>query len=354
MKKEYFSILETLKESDHSKSHPNDRILLIDGLNTFIRSFVVNPVVNDDGVHIGGISGFLQSIGYAIRNIKPTRVIVVFDGKGGSQRRRKLYPEYKANRRVNRRMTRVKTLYSVDDEKMAMKYQLSRLLDYLSCLPLSVLSIGNIEADDTIAYISKQLLTDSQIFIMSTDSDFLQLVDDRIKVWSPTKKKFYFADTIKEEFGLRSENYLFYKILTGDSSDNIPGIRGLGLKTLKKKLPILFEDRILTLEEIINYAEANKDSGKVLESICENKDQLLLNNRLIQLFEVDISGRAKEAITNQVDAKVNRLIKYKFQKFMLEDTLNNGIKNPELWIKDTFMFLDTYISVLNEEKDNVR
>ena len=248
-------------------------------------------------------------------------------------------------------MTRVKTLYSVDDEKMAMKYQLSRLLDYLECLPLSVLSIPNIEADDTIAYITKQLLTKSQIFIMSTDSDFLQLVDNRIKVWSPTKKKFYFQDTIKEEFGLRSENYLYYKILIGDSSDNIPGIRGLGPKTLKKSLPILFEDDIVSLDVIIDYADKNRDSAKILQNIYENRNQLTLNNRLIQLFDVDISGKSKESITNQINSKVNRLVKYKFQKLMLEDTLNNGIKNPELWIKNTFIFLDTYISILNEENN---
>ena len=67
---------------------PNDRILLVDGLNTFIRSFVANPATNDNGIHIGGISGFLHSIGYAIKNIKPTRIIICFDGTGGSQRRR--------------------------------------------------------------------------------------------------------------------------------------------------------------------------------------------------------------------------------------------------------------------------
>ena len=79
-----------------------------------------------------------------------------------------------------------------------------------------------------------------------------------------------------------------------------------------------------------------------------------LNDKLIQLSEVDISGRAKEKIYNTVNSKVNRLVKYKFQKLMLEDTLNNGIRNPELWIRDTFVFLDNYISVLNEELEDVR
>ena len=184
--KKYFSILESLNENNSKQSHPNDRILLIDGLNTFIRAFAANPVTNEDGVHIGGITGFLMSIGYAIRNIKPTRVIICFDGKGGSQRRRKIYPDYKGNRRVRTRLTRHVSIGSMDDEKVAMKQQLLRLSQYLETLPLQILSIENIEADDTIAYITQQVYPDSQVFIMSTDKDFMQLVSKRVSVWSPT------------------------------------------------------------------------------------------------------------------------------------------------------------------------
>ena len=87
MKKYYSEILKNLNE-DTEPLKLNDRILLVDGLNTFIRAFVMNPSTNEDGIHIGGIKGFMLSMGYAIKNIKPTRVIVCFDGAGGSQRRR--------------------------------------------------------------------------------------------------------------------------------------------------------------------------------------------------------------------------------------------------------------------------
>ena len=320
----------------------NDRILIIDGLNTFIRAFVVVPTVNENGTHVGGITGFLMSIGYAIRNIKPTRVIICFDGKGGSQRRRKLFPDYKATRRVKHRMTRINEFNSVDDERVAMAQQIQRLSQYLEQLPVSVMSIENIEADDSMAYISQQVYPKSQCIIMSTDKDFLQLIDDRVQVWSPTKKKFYFKDTIKEEFDIDSKNFLMYRVLTGDSSDNIPGIRGAGTKTLQKRLPILFEEKKIGLEDIFNHIETSNDGTKLAAEILASKDMLELNHQLMQLTEVDISGRAKESINNICKQDIPKLIKPNFMKMLLEDSINMNIKNPELWLKDTFSTLNAF------------
>jgi DNA polymerase-1 len=268
MNKKYKDMLSSLTNDEMPKS-ADDRILIIDGLNTFIRSFVVVPTVNDNGVHVGGITGFLMSIAYAIRNIKPTRVIICFDGKGGSQRRRKLFPNYKSSRRVKHRMTRINDFNSVEDERIAMAQQLQRLAQYLETLPITVLSPENIEADDAMAYISQQLYPESQCILMSTDRDFLQLVDDRVQVWSPTKKKFYFKDTIQEEFGISHKNFLMYRVLTGDSSDDIPGIRGAGTKTLQRRLPILFEDNRIELEDLYNYISDSGDKTKLAQQILD-------------------------------------------------------------------------------------
>jgi len=329
-------------EKQEMPKDANDRILIIDGLNTFIRAFVVVPTVNENGTHVGGITGFLMSIGYAIRNIKPTRVIICFDGKGGSQRRRKLFPDYKATRRVKHRMTRINEFNSVDDERVAMAQQIQRLSQYLEQLPVSVMSIENIEADDSMAYISQQVYPKSQCIIMSTDKDFLQLIDDRVQVWSPTKKKFYFKDTIKEEFSLDSKNFLMYRVITGDSSDNIPGIRGAGTKTLQKRLPILFEEKKIGLEDIFNHIETSNDGTKLAAEILASKDMLELNHQLMQLTEVDISGRAKESINNICKQDIPKLIKPNFMKMLLEDSINMNIKNPELWLKDTFSTLNAF------------
>ena len=96
LNKKFISFLDQVQNNNSTeKTYLNDKILIVDGLNTFIRAFAVNPAINDDGAHIGGIVGFLKSLRYAIDILKPTRCIIVFDGKDGSKRRRKLYPEYK-------------------------------------------------------------------------------------------------------------------------------------------------------------------------------------------------------------------------------------------------------------------
>ena len=88
LNKKYLSFLDKTKDDTHKAvNHLNDRVLIVDGLNTFIRSFAVNPSLNDDGLHIGGLVGFLKSIRYSSDVLKPSRVIIVFDGKGGSKKR---------------------------------------------------------------------------------------------------------------------------------------------------------------------------------------------------------------------------------------------------------------------------
>ena len=340
MKKYYSDILSNLKE-DNAKKGLNDRVLLIDGLNTFIRSFVMNPSTNDDGVHVGGIKGFLLSVGYAIKNIKPTRVIICFDGAGGSQRRRKLHPEYKQNRKVNRKLLRAAHQENTaEDDKLAMKYQMQRLIDYLKRCPVTIAIIDKIEADDTIAYITKQILKDSQCFIMSSDKDFLQIVDDRVVVWAPTKKKMYFKQNVEEEYELLPENYILYKCLLGDKGDNVPGIRGLGHKTLLKHLPILFDKDVIDLEYILEYAKQNIDSHRSMKLIVDSEDKLYLNYKLMQLHEADISGTTKEKIINIVESPIPTFVKYDFMKMLLEDRMTI-VKNIEFWIREVFLSLNT-------------
>ena len=88
LNEKFISFLEQTKDDTHnSVTHLNDRVLIVDGLNTFIRSFAVNPSINDDGMHIGGVIGFLRSIRYTCDILKPSRCIIVFDGKGGSKKR---------------------------------------------------------------------------------------------------------------------------------------------------------------------------------------------------------------------------------------------------------------------------
>ena len=105
-----------------------------------------------------------------------------------------------------------------------------RLLDYLKTLPVNISIIDKIEADDTIAYLSQKLKDD--VIIYSADQDFLQLVNKRITVYSPIKKKFYRPQDIFDQYGLYPQNFITMKCLMGDKSDNLPGVKGLGPKKL--------------------------------------------------------------------------------------------------------------------------
>ena len=333
----YLSIFEEIKKKGGSLDggEPNDKVLIIDGLNTFIRVFSVIPTTNDDGIHVGGIVGFLKSIGYTINMIRPTRTIIVFDGKGGSSRRRKIYPEYKAKRKTKYRVNRSYDFASPEDEKQNMIMQLQRIVEYLETLPITVLSYDNIEADDTIGYLCRQVLTESQITVMSTDKDFLQLANGRIKIWSPTKKKMYDESAVLDEYGISSHNLIWYRVLDGDKSDNIKGVKGLGLKTIQKKLPFLSENRIVNIDEVIN-------------KLPESKDVIELNYKLMQLSDVDISGTTKTKIIDKVNAPINRLIKYKFQTMFLEDKLFTTFPNVTSWLLTNFNQLNHYAEKTHE------
>jgi len=343
LNKKFISFLEQTKNEERkSVTHLNDRVLIVDGLNTFIRSFAVNPAINEDGLHIGGMMGFLKSVRYTCDILKPSRCIIVFDGKNGSSRRQKIYPEYKATRKVKRRLNRnVDWGTAPQDEEASMRQQMGRLVEYLEQLPLTLICVDGIEADDTMAYISQQLLPESDCILMSTDKDFLQLVDDRVKVWSPTKKKLYTKEKVFEEYGIHSHNMLTYRILDGDKSDNIGGIKGAGLKTVKNFLPGILDDQKFTAKDLLEFVEKTDGKIKFLENIKKSSNIVKRNYLLMQLQDVDIPNHTKMKIQGAVNGKVPQLIKYKFQTMFLKDKLSNQIKNLDSWIME-FTRLDRF------------
>ena len=126
----------------------------------------------------------------------------------------------------------------------------------------------------------------------------------------------------------------------GDKGDNVPGIKGLGKKTLEKNIPILFQDKEISLQDILTYIKDNKDSNAIMKKLSESTDRLKLNYDLMQLNNVNIGGAIKSNIIDIVKKPINRLVKFKFQKMMLEDKLNTAIRNPDLWLKMCFFHLD--------------
>ena len=323
----------------------NNRVLIVDGLNLYLRAFAVNGALNDNGVPVGGLTGFLRSLAYAIREVNPTRVIIAYDGQGGSQRRRKIHPEYKANRKPGKRITRWDAFKNATEEKDAMKIQFSRLIEYLDFLPINVISIDKIEADDTIAYIAHTLL-DEDVTILSADQDFLQLVDERITVWSPTKKKFYTPRMVEADYGVPAHNFLMYKVLMGDKSDNIEGVKGLGPKKLPKIVPDLLTQTTLDLDFILEHA--GKGEEPMHKKISESETQLRLNEELMDLKNPPISGELKLQITRLIEAPINLLSRNDFIMMYLDDQLGNAIKAPELWLREHFVKLNTLAKQTHE------
>lgn len=321
----------------------NDRILLVDGLNTFIRCWSANPMMNEDGLHTGGVAGTLKSIGYAIKLINPTRCIVVFDGDGGSQKRRKIYPQYKMHRKTSVRLNRTyEELSDMESEEANKTKQLVRLAEYLQVLPVNMLIADGIEADDSIAYLANEYFKDSLISIMSSDKDFLQLVNERVKVWSPTKKIMFGPAEVLREYGIHPSNFAIFRALDGDVSDNIDGIRGAGVKTILKFFPFMAESTPKTVQDVVNYAEQCRGKIKLYDKVIDGASILERNYKLMQLKDCIASTISQLHINNCLtDTKIPQLDRYGVIKLITEDKMWNNIPNHQIWVNETFLGLDS-------------
>ena len=327
-----------LSKVNNNQRGVSDSILIVDGLNTFLRSFTMINHINPDGAHIGGLTGFLKSIGYAIRTIDPTKVVIVFDGVGGSNARRNLFPDYKANRNKNR-ITNYSIFQSKDEETESINNQMERLIQYLKCLPVTVISIDGLEADDIIGYLANKFekfsLTE-EVTIMSADQDFLQLVNKDVSVYSPTKKKIYTPDVVLEEFGIHPHNFINFRMIDGDKSDSIEGINGLGIKSIIKAFPILAEETYHTTESMLEYAK-NVDKRVKAHELFENGLAICeRNRRLMQLAEPEFSGNLRMKIMDRYDEPTPKFDKQGFLKTGLRHGVIDAFKDINDWLQSTF------------------
>lgn len=339
----FANVKDELKEQSGLNKTQDSDILIIDGLNLFIRVFAAIPTLNDEGLHTGGIAGFLKSLGYAVRLLNPTRCIVVFDGAGGSVRRKAIFPEYKERRANKVRLNRIfEEASTTESESQAIARQLLRVSHYIDTLPVTTIQMDNVEADDVIAYLALQSFKDSNVTIMSSDKDFYQIVDERIKLYSPTKKKIYGIQEVLTEFGIHPKNFVLFRTLDGDKSDSIDGINGCGLKTILKCFPFLSEDKPHTVNEIFEHAELNKDRYKVYQTILENKNIVERNYQLMQLSDTIIATFAQLNI-GDILKKKNKLNRFEFNNMITSDKLWNALPNHGVWLNETFSKLDAFV-----------
>jgi DNA polymerase-1 len=339
MQNKYFDLISSIQPDKRTQLNS---VLIIDGLNAFLRAFTMINHINPDGHHIGALTGFLKSIGYAIKMLNPTKVVIVFDGVGGSNARRNLFPDYKANRNANR-MTNYSIFQSKEEESESINNQMQRLIQYLQCLPVSVISIEGLEADDIIGYLTykfEKFEETKEINIMSADQDFLQLVTAKTSVYSPTKKKIYKPKDVFEQFGISATNYINYKILLGDKSDNVPGVTGLGPVKLVKLFPELLSETLVSLEDIIDKAATKIDENKLYLSVVERRHQLYINKQLMNL-EGDFLSPDNRLLVKQAFTDSYELNKYLFHQIYVNDKLGESIPNVDNWLTEVFGYLNS-------------
>jgi DNA polymerase-1 len=334
---------ELQQERNSSPSDVNDHIMIFDGLNTFIRSFGATPAYNEDGDHIGGITGFLYSVGKTVRDLRPSRCVIVFDGRGGSAKRKRIYSDYKGNRANKTKLRRHDHHEStLEEEQESMRHQFSRLISYLDNLPITFISMDGIEADDTIAYITDMYQDISKkITVVSTDRDFYQLLSPTLQVWSPIKKKMYDEAALIEEFGVHPANYVVYRTFTGDASDNIPGVDGFGPKTILKTFPELVSSKEFTLQDLQNKCKLLTES-KNHQKVLDNYDTIDKNYRLMNIKLLDIPAQTSTKIRGILNEPIPSLNRAEFQRLFYEDKMWSIMKNLPDWLNNTWLSLNAF------------
>jgi len=340
----YEDILNNLKQTPPREL--NDHILIIDAMNMLIRSFSLLKAMNPSGTHIGGLVGFLRSLGYVTRIFDPTRVVVIWDGKGGSGNRKNIDPNYKAQR-ATARITHWGLYDTREEEQEALIGQLFRTKDYLECLPLQQIVIDKLEADDIIAYIAKQASgKNKKVTIVSSDKDFFQLIDKNIEVYAPVKKKTFTDSNILEEIKVLPQNYNIVKALLGDNSDNLPGVKGLGIKTILSEWKSFTYDPLSSLNDIWDHCETQMEHAekpkKIFAKIIHNWDRVMKNYELMNLHETVLDINEKNTILDIIKSPIPDLQTGAFLRLLEQDKIEGVTKNTEGWLEN-FRGLTTVI-----------
>tara|TARA_Y100000034_G_scaffold61324_1_gene74433 strand:+ start:211 stop:1176 length:966 start_codon:yes stop_codon:yes gene_type:complete len=275
-------------------------VLLVDAMNLFVRSFVVNPTLNAHGSPAGGSVGFMKSLELLIKKIYPTDVHIVWEG-GGSPRRRAIYPDYKKKKKPQR----LNRFYSDDipDTVENRNSQVALTVELLKNVPVSQIYVSDCEADDVIAYLSRYRYRDRKCVIVSSDKDFYQLLSDRVTQWSPGQKKFITPEILIEKFGIPAHNFCVVRCFCGDPSDSLGGIKGAGFKSMAKRFPELASSSAVTVTDILNEScsQMAKSKVKLFKSITENSKVPQRNWKLMNLDSSILAASQIQKINGIID-----------------------------------------------------
>ena len=294
-------------------------VIIIDALNMFLRSYVISPHLNKKGWPIGGTIGFLKSLQKVARDFDADEIIIAWDGHEGSQRRRSMNKDYKGGRkpvRFNRRMVELPE----DKEEANKGFQQIRLMEYLNEMPVIQLVADFTEADDIIALVINHPRYDGwRKIIISSDKDFFQLCRDDVQIYRPIQKKIVTKESIIEDFKIHPNNFALARAIEGDKSDNLPGIKGAGLKTIAKRFPYLVRKDEYEVADIIRDCAMQGKKLKIHENIQNNEKLIKDNYAIMQLQYPNIRPMNREIIKNAINDFEPYFDKIKFSQMLLED-----------------------------------
>ena len=315
-----------------------ERSLIIDGTNIFYRAYVVNPSLSTSGLPVGGLVGFLKSLQKLIREMKPTKVFVCWDGAGGSSRRRSVVSSYKEGRKAIRLNRSTGVSLSLEEENQSKLRQIMRLFEYLDNLPLIQLMHDGVEADDMISILCQELRGEQKI-IVSSDKDFYQLLDDETIIYRPVQAVFKTKKDIVEEFEIHPNNFALARAVSGDKSDNLQGVKGAGLKTLAKRFPFLSEEKDYSLTDLVDVCEETENKLKIHEGIIDNYDKILKNYKIMQLYVPNVSFQVRDIVKNAKENYSRYYNKTEIVKMMFQDGF------PEISWADLFAHSNRIASI---------
>jgi len=277
----------------------SNRNLIIDAYNLFTRHYVAHPAMSVNGEQIGGVVGFFNNLVQMVERTNPTRVIIVWES-GGSKRKRDLFPDYKQGKRPQK----LNRYYEQDipDTLQNRNVQIGLLVNLISCFPVTQMYIEDSEADDAIGYMCKYKLSSDENVVLSSDHDFYQLLNKRTIIWSPTLKSFVNTKKVIERFNVHPNNFCLAKSISGDSSDNIPGVKGVSYKTLSKYFQKFKNENDYLIDDFLLDAKTLSES-KNLKILNEIKSSEALIRRNWRLVHLDVNNLVHYQ-TSKIDEKI--------------------------------------------------
>ena len=302
-----------------SNAVQNKPILVIDGLNSFMRHYCANPTMSENGEPAGGFVGFIKSLGSLCNQFLPSQIVVVWES-GGNQKRREISGgSYKDNRRpasLNR--------YYEDDipnTRENHNRQISLTIEALKFLPVSQIYVKDTEADDIIAHaINHQRYKGWMKTIISSDKDFFQLCRDDVQIYRPIQNTLMTKNKVIEEFSIHPKNFALARAMAGDSSDNLPGIQGAGLKTIAKRFPYLIREDEYVVSDIIRDCAMQGKKLKLHENIESNEKLIKDNYAIMQLYHPNIRPLNRALVDKAIDDFEPYYDKIKFTQMLFHDS----------------------------------